>query len=145
MQNLLLDERQNVYIIDFPKPTSKHCLRLARLEPIFLSSNDKINTEQDLVDMLRFEQGLASVSTLSENRLYLSRLLTPRWRRPTTCWQVRQYAKTAVIFEKNSVLFSGMLEWTLTRSSSTARYHPMKKLAIYSAALIVQQILRLRP
>lgn len=148
MQNLLLDERQNVYIIDFSETRPRNIVSdFARLEPIFKFEMTNINTEQDLVDMLRFEQGLASVSTLSEKPPFIYHGSDPEVEKAyhMLC-RVRQYAKTAVIFEDDLIPYLlAMLEWTYPVIVYRQISPYAKKLAIYSAALIVQQILRLQP
>ncbi|MGE5544928.1 MAG: anti-sigma factor antagonist [Bacillota bacterium] len=148
MQNLLLDERQNVYIIDFSETRPRNIVSdFARLEPIFKFEMINITTQEDLEDLLPFEQGLAAVSSLSQTPPFIYHGSDPEVEKAyhMIC-RVRQYAKTVVIFEDDVFPYLvAMLEWTYPvivygNISSFA-----KKLAIYSAAFIVQQILRLQP
>jgi anti-anti-sigma factor len=148
MQNLLLDERQNVYIIDFSETKPRNIVSdFARLEPIFKFEMTNIQTQQDLADMLSFEQGLASVNSLSETPPFIYHGSDPEVAKAyhMLC-RVRQYAKTVVIFEDDLIPYLlAMLEWTYPVIVYRQISDYAKKLAIYSAAFIVQQILRLHP
>jgi hypothetical protein len=146
MQNLLLDERQNVYIIDFSETRPRNIISdFARLEPIFKLEMTRLETEQDLVDMLEFEQGLATVSSLSEKPPFHYHGTDPKVEKAyrMTC-RVREYAKTAVIFEDDLVPYLlALLEWTYPVIVYRQISPYMKKMAVYSAAFMVQQIMRL--
>ena len=146
MQNILLDERQNVYIIDFSETKPRNIVSdFARLEPIFKFEMTRLESQQDLIDILELEQGLATVSSLGETPPFIYHGSDPEVEKAyhMLC-RVRQYAKTSVIFENDLVPYLlAVLEWTYPIIVYRQISPFAKKLAVYSAAFMVQQILRL--
>ncbi len=146
MQNILLDERDNVYIIDFSETGIRNIVAdFARLEPIFKFEMLRLQDERDVHDYLIFEQALAGLDSLVQ---------APPWLYPgddpamgkafALITQLRRYAKTAVIFETDMIPYLlAVLEWTypivLYRQISPL----VRWAAAYSAGLIVAQIQRL--
>lgn len=147
MQNILLDERDNVYIIDFSDTRPRNIVSdFARLEPIFKFEMTRMENEQDLRSFLEFEQALARVNTLDElpplvyhgNDPVLEKIY-----RMICC--IRKYAKTVVIFENDILPYLlAMLEWTYPIVLYVNVTPYARKAATYSAALIVEQVLRLK-
>jgi anti-anti-sigma factor len=67
MQNVLVDERQNIYVIDFSETRPRNVVSdFARLEPILKFEMIPIEGETHLREMLQFEQGLLSAAALDE-------------------------------------------------------------------------------
>jgi len=67
MQNILLDEKENIYIIDFSETKPRNVVAdFARLEPIFKIEMCSIESEEDLNKMLEFEQGLLVPTRLGQ-------------------------------------------------------------------------------
>ena len=67
MQNVLLDERENIYVIDFSETRPRNIVSdLARLEPIVKFEMVKIDDAVALRQMLEFEKGLISSKTLHQ-------------------------------------------------------------------------------
>ena len=63
MQNVLVDERENIYVIDFSETRPRNIVSdFARLEPLVKFEQVPIDNETDLRRMLEFEQGLLSVT-----------------------------------------------------------------------------------
>ncbi|ABI69094.1 STAS domain-containing protein [Syntrophomonas wolfei] len=146
MQNILLDERDNVYIIDFSDTRPRNIVSdFARLEPIFKFEMTLMENEQDLRSFLEFEQALARVNTLDELPPLVYHGNDPALEKVyrMTCL-IRKYAKTVVIFENDILPYLlAMLEWTYPIVLYVNVTPCARKAATYSAALIVEQILRL--
>lgn len=146
MQNILLDERDNVYIIDFSDTRPRNIISdFARLEPIFKFEMTRMGSEADLVSFLKFEKAWAEINSLEEVPDFVYPGDDPAVKKvyQMICL-IRKYAKTAVIFETDITPYLlAMLEWTLpvVIFGNVSTY--AKKASAYSAALIVEQIMRL--
>ena len=67
MQNVLVDERENIYVIDFSETRPRNIVSdFARFEPLVKFEQVPIDNETDVRRMLEFEQGLMSVRTLDQ-------------------------------------------------------------------------------
>ena len=67
MQNILLDEKENLYVIDFSETRPRNVWSdFARLEPIFKLEMVTPADDAELARLLRFEQGLLQVSATDE-------------------------------------------------------------------------------
>ncbi|MEN6391535.1 MAG: STAS domain-containing protein [Syntrophomonas sp.] len=146
MQNILLDERDNVYIIDFSETKSRNIVSdFARLEPIFKFEMTRLGSDEDLAAFLEFERALASINSLDEVPPFEYRGDDPGvYKVYQMICRVRKYAKTAVIFETDLIPYLlAMLEWVLPIVIFVNVTPWAKKAATYSAAMIVEQILRL--
>jgi anti-anti-sigma factor len=148
MQNVLVDERDNIYVIDFSETRPRNIVSdFARLEPIVKFDQVPIQSSDDLRRLLLFEQGLASATALDQ---------VPPNEYPGTdpavgkAYEVikllRWLANTATIFETDMVPYwLALLEWTLpvvVYRQSTAW---QKRYAAYSAGLIAEAIVRAEP
>ncbi|KAF1086205.1 putative anti-sigma factor antagonist BtrV [Sporotomaculum syntrophicum] len=146
MQNILLDERDNVYIIDFSDTGPRNIVSdFARLEPIFKFEMTRLGNNEDLISFLEFERALAQVNSLDEMPPFVYRGNDPEVVKVyhMIC-QIRKYAKTVVIFETDIIPYLlAMLEWTFPVVIYGSVTPLVKKAATYSAALIVEQIMRL--
>jgi len=148
MQNLLLDERENIYIIDFSETRNRNIVSdFARLEPIFKFEMTRLENECDLEALLEFERGLTGIGSLDEKPPFIYAGDDPMVERAyRMICRVRQYAKTVVIFETDLVPYLlAMLEWTYSVMAYKGFPVLRKKLAAYSAGLIVEQLMRLSP
>jgi len=148
MQNVLVDERENIYVIDFSETRPRNIVSdFARLEPIVKFDQISIQSSEDLRGLLRFEQGLVSVTALDD---------LPPNEYPGTdpavdkAYQVikllRSLANTATIFETDMVPYwLALLEWTLPVVLYRQCTPWQKRYAAYSAGLIVEAIVRVAP
>lgn len=147
MQNILLDERDNVYIIDFSETKPRNIVSdFARLEPIFKFEMTRLGSEDDLNSFLEFERTLTSVNSLDEVPPFDYRGTDPQVDKvyQMIC-RIRKYAKTVVIFETDIIPYLlAMLEWVLPIVVFVNVTPWAKKAATYSAAMLVEQILRLQ-
>ena len=143
MQNVLVDERENIYVIDFSETRPRNIVSdLARLETIVKFELVPLESDDELRRMLQFEQGLITTA-LNE---------VPRMTYPGTnvdvdkAFQVicllRRHADTVTIFERDMVPYwLALLEWTLPVVAYRQVTPWQKKYAAYSAALLCQTIL----
>ncbi|HWQ73876.1 MAG TPA: STAS domain-containing protein [Syntrophomonas sp.] len=146
MQNILLDEQDNVYIIDFSETRPRNIVSdFARLEPIFKFEMTRMGSEADLVSFLELEQALTQVNSLEETPPFSYSGGDPAMAKVyTMICRIRKYAKTAVIFETDIIPYLlALLEWTLPIVVFVNVTPIAKKAATYSAALIVDQMMRL--
>lgn len=146
MQNILLDERDNVYIIDFSDTRIRNIVSdFARLEPIFKFEMTSMESMEDLTAFLVFERALAQLDTLDEIPHFTYQGQDPSMEKvyQMIC-QIRKYAKTVVLFETDIIPYLlAMLEWTYPIVLFRQMKPFAKKAATYSAAFIVEQIMRL--
>ncbi|MEN6349158.1 MAG: STAS domain-containing protein [Syntrophomonas sp.] len=146
MQNILLDERDNVYIIDFSETRPRNIVSdFARLEPIFKFEMTRMGSEADLLSFLELEKALAQVDSLDEVPPFVYAGNDPAVPKvfQMIC-RIRKYAQTVVIFETDIIPYLlALLEWTLPIVVYVNVTPFAKKAATYSAALIVEQIMRL--
>ncbi|MGE5398189.1 MAG: STAS domain-containing protein [Chitinophagales bacterium] len=146
MQNILLDDRENVYIIDFSDTRPRNIVSdFARLEPIFKFEMTRLETDQDFTDMLEFEQALASIDSMDEVPPFVYKGSDPSVQKAyQMICQIRKYARQVIIFETDIIPYLlAMLEWTYPVIIYQQLTPFGKKMAAYSAALIVEQIKRI--
>jgi anti-anti-sigma factor len=145
MQNVLVDERDNIYVIDFSETRPRNIVSdFARLEPIHKFEMVPIESDADLRQMLRFEQGLVSTTVLND---------VPPMTYPGTnaavdkAYQVitllRRLADTATIFETDVVPYwLALLEWTLPVILYRQANPWQKRYAALSAGLLCEAVTR---
>jgi len=146
MQNILLDEKENIYIIDFSETKSRSIIAdFARMEPIFKIEMCDINTKKDLKQMLEFEQGLLQAESLDVAPPFIYSSTDPMVKKAhTMICKLRDYANIVTIFEKDIIPYLiALLEWTYPVVCYTQLNIQKKKYALYSAALMCEKILEL--
>jgi anti-anti-sigma factor len=147
MQNVLVDERDNIYVIDFSETRPRNVVSdFARLEPIVKFEQIPIASSDDLRRLLVFEQGLVSARTLDK--------VTNEYPGPNVAVDkafavislMRWLADTATIFETDVVPYwLALLEWTLPVVVFRQCSDWQKRYAVYSAGLIAEAILGAEP
>ena len=145
MQNVLVDERDNIYVIDFSETRPRNIVSdFARLEPIVKFEQVPIQSSDDLRRLLRFEQGLVSSTALDQVPPNEYPGTDPPWtRRTQVITLVRRLADTATIFETDMVPYwLALLEWTLPVVVYRQCTAWQKRYAAYSAGLIAEAIVK---
>ena len=148
MQNILLDERENIYVIDFAETRPRNIVSdLARLEPIVKFELIEIDDASSLRQMLEFEQGLMSATMLHQFPPFTYTGSDPSVRKAYEVIRlVRRHADTVTIFETDIVPYwLALLEWTLPVIVYVQISDWQKKYAAYSAALLCEAIMKLEP
>jgi anti-anti-sigma factor len=147
-QNVLVDERDNIYVIDFSETRPRNIVSdFARLEPIVKFEQMPIQSSDDLRRLLLFEQGLLSATALDQVPPNEYPGPDPAVEKAYAVIKVlRWLADTATVFETDMVPYwLALLEWTLPvvayRQSTTWQ----KRYAAYSAGLITEAIVRAEP
>jgi anti-anti-sigma factor len=147
-QNVLVDERDNIYVIDFSETRPRNIVSdFARLEPIVKFEQVPIQSSDDLRRLLLFEQGLVSATALDQ---------VPPNEYPGTdpavdkAYEVikllRWLADTATLFETDMVPYwLALLEWTLPVVAYRQITAWQKHYAAYSGGLIAEAIVRAEP
>ena len=146
LRNVLVDERDNLYVIDFSETQPRNIVSdFARLEPILKFEMTRLDSEEDLRHLLEFEEGLTSVTALDQPPPFRYRgddPLVPRAHAGITL--LRRYADRATLFELDIVPYwLAMLEWTYSVICYRQVSLRQKRYAACSAALICRSILQL--
>jgi anti-anti-sigma factor len=143
MQNVLVDERDNIYVIDFSETRPRNVVSdFARMEPIVKFDMVTIDAREELGRLLMFEQGLLSATALDQvppNRYAGSNPAVEK------AYEViklaRWLANKATIFETDMVPYwLALLEWTLPVVVYRQCTPAQKRYAAYSAGLIAEAI-----
>ena len=146
LQNVLLDEQENIYIIDFSETRVRNALAdFARQETIVKFEMTRMENEIDLQMILEFENGLASVGSLADPPPFQYRGDDPSVSKAhgVICL-MRDYSMRAVHSETDIIPYwLAALEWTYSVLSYVGFPAVRKKYALYSAAIIVNRILEL--
>jgi anti-anti-sigma factor len=146
MQNVLLDERENIYVIDFSETRPRNIVSdLARLETIVKFEMIQVNDDAALRQMLEFEKGLVSATALQQiPPLSYSGSDRSVHKAYEVIQLLRRHANTVTIFETDIVPYwLALLEWTLPVVIYVQISDWQKKYAAYSAALLCDAILKL--
>jgi hypothetical protein len=145
MQNILLDERENIYIIDFSETRPRNIVSdLARLESIVKFELVPVEDAAALQQMMEFERGLVSATTLQQMPPFS---YAGAEQSVHKAYQVirllRQHADTLTLFETDIVPYwLALLEWTLPVVVYVQISRWQKKYAAYSAGLLCEAILK---
>ena len=143
MQNILVDERENLYVIDFSETRYRSAVSdFARLEPILKIEMTRLETEADLGGLLEFELGLAKPSAMSEPPELTYRGSDPMVAKAFGIISLlRDLADRVTLFEENIVPYLlAVLEWTYPVVSYGSASLLQKKLAAWGAAIMVGRI-----
>jgi hypothetical protein len=145
MQNILLDEIKNIYIIDYSETSLRNAVAdFARLEPIFKFEFPRINPEE-LKNLVKFEEGLLCTSRLDELPPFTYSGTDPFIEKAyKMIIRLRQYAKVVTLFENDLIPYLlAVLEWTYSVVCYQSVDRTIKKYSATSAALICEKILQL--
>jgi serine/threonine protein kinase len=143
MQNILLDEIENIYIIDFSETGLGNAVAdFARLEPILKFEMSRLQSEEDLMEMIGFEKGLLEQETLDQKPAFRYQGDDPDVLKAyQIICQLRQYANTVTLFEQDMVPYLlAVLEWTLPVVSYRGVEKLRKRYSACSAAMICEKI-----
>lgn len=146
MKNILLDEKENFYIIDFSETQPKNITAdFARLEPVCKIEMTNTSTKENIKYLLQFEEALHKVNSLKDKPEFVYNGNDPEVRKAyeIVC-RLRNYAKTVIIFEDNIIpYYLAVLEWTLPYVSYQLDNDLVRYYAVMSSALICENILRI--
>lgn len=145
MQNILLDERENLYIIDFSETRPRNIVSdFARLEPIFLFETLRLDTDDDIRRALEFIESLYNQTSLADTPEFVYSGDDPMVRKAYDLIQrLRHYANIVTLFETQMLPYwLAVLEWCLPVASYRGLPPRRKQLALYTSALLCEQALK---
>ena len=146
LRNVLVDERDNLYVIDFSETRPRNAVSdFARLEPVLKFEMNSPESDEDLRRLVMFEEGLMSVTALDQPPPFRYDGNDPRVARAFAGISVlRRLADRATLFENDMIPYwIAMLEWTYPTVCYRQFTIRQKRLAACSAALICRSILQL--
>ena len=145
MQNILLDERENVYIIDFSETRVRNIVSdFARLEAVLLLETLGLESDDDLRRAAEFLDGLMAQESLSATPAFRYTGGDPMVRKAyDVICRLRRYADIVTILEtRMTPYWMAMLQWTLPVASYRNVDARGKQLALCASALLCEQALR---
>ena len=117
MQNILLDENMNVYLIDFSETKPRSVISdFARLEAIFLVDHAPLEDKKDMTDYIEFITHFYESPLLFENKeiVYHGRHSEKVAKHAALAMKMREYAHTSVKGNQDPVpYYMALLEWVL--------------------------------
>lgn len=143
LNNILIDEKENIYVIDFSETGPRNALSdFARIEPVITLQATRLDNERDMADLLIFLEGLVSVSPLKDDPPLRyagdDPMVEKAWR--MLC-QLRRYARKTVGGDDQPLFYwLPLLEWTIPCVYFVQLSPLRKRLWVYSAALLCEQI-----
>jgi anti-anti-sigma factor len=146
MKNILLDDKENIYIIDFSESRITNIVSdFARLEPIVLFELTKLENENDLIELLKFIQNIYSIKKIND---FIKFDYTGNDPMVEKAYKIicimRKYADKITLFETNpEPYFTAVLEWMMPVISYGSASKLQKKLAVYTAAFIIKELIKL--
>lgn len=143
MQNILVDEIENIYIIDFSETKVRNAVSdFARIEPIVKNENVRLESEDDLRELLKFEEGLLIQNNLDEEPVFTYSGNDPMVEKAfKTICVIRKYAKTVTLFENDIIPYLlAVLEWTLPIVCYFGVDNLRKQYSMYTSALMCEKI-----
>ena len=145
MQNILLDEDMNVYLIDFSETRPRSLVSdFARLEAIFMIEHAPLETDQEMEEYIRFISPFYNSVHLDEPPVnnYHGKHQNKVGRNVTLTLKMREYAFNGVKGDPNPDPYClALLEWILpiVCYSSTPIAH--KRLSMIVAGLICRNLI----
>ncbi|NOU48217.1 MAG: STAS domain-containing protein [Bacteroidales bacterium] len=144
MQNILLDENMNVYLIDFSETRPRSIVSdFARLEAIFMIDNSPVENETDMIEYLNFMtkfydvKNLVALPEISYHGAHQDKIR----KNAGLILKMRQYAYSSSLQNPDILpYYLALLEWTLPIVCYTLPYY-QKRLSMIAASLLCEQLL----
>jgi len=144
MQNILLDELMNVYLIDFSETRPRSVISdFARLEAIFLIDNAPLGDEADLQDYLQFIQRFYSIPRLDElpEIHYQGKHPEAVKKNASLAIKMRRYALGSTDNHPELLpYYMALLEWIMPIVCYTSLPLPQKRLAFLVSSLLTEKV-----
>ncbi len=144
MQNILLDENMNVYLIDFSETRPRSIVSdFARLEAIFMIDNSPVENEADMAEYLNFMTNFYQVKQLDEIPEISYHGAHPDKIRINSglILKMRQYAFSSSLNNPDIMpYYLALLEWTLPIVCYTLPTY-QKRLSMIAASLLCEYLL----
>jgi anti-anti-sigma factor len=144
MQNILLDENMNVYLIDFSETRPRSIVSdFARLEAIFMIDNSPVENETDMIEYLDFMTKFYNVNSLKDiPEISYHGVHQEKIRKNAgLIVKMRQYAYTSSLKNPDILpYYMALLEWTLPIVCYTLPNY-QKRLSMIAASLLCERLL----
>lgn len=145
MQNILLDDTMNVYLIDFSETRPRSVISdFARLEAIFLVDNAPVEDEDDMRDYLDFIVQFYTIATLDQlpEIAYTGKHKQKVEKNARLSVKMRQYALTSAMGMTDiKPYYIALLEWVLPIVCYSAPL-PVRKLSMMVSSIICNKLLK---
>lgn len=145
MQNILLDEKMNVYLIDFSETKPRSVISdFARLEAIFLVDNAPLDDETDMPDYLKFITHFYSIEHLNEilEINYTGRHREKVAKSAKLALKMRKYAFDTVHGNSNPVpYYLALLEWVLPIVCYSLPI-PQRRLSMIVSSILCEKVMK---
>lgn len=144
MQNILLDESMNVYLIDFSETRPRSVISdFARLEAIFMVDNAPVDSEEDLKEYIRFIIAFYGSRSLKEmpEGIYDGRHGEIVAKNAFLARKMRQYALNTVSGNPGLVPYClALLEWILPVICYVSLPLNRKKVAVIVSSVLCAKL-----
>jgi anti-anti-sigma factor len=143
LRNILVDERDNLYVIDFSETRPRNAVSdFARMEPVLKFEMIDPDSDEELRRLVQFEDALMSVTALDQPAPLRYDGLDPMVARAHAGISLlRRCADRATLFETDMVPYwIALLEWTYPVVCYRQLSPRLKRYAACSAALICRSI-----
>lgn len=145
MQNILLDEGMNVYLIDFSETKPRSVISdFARLEAIFLIDNAPVDTEADMADYLEFIRLFYKTDHLGDTpeNGYKGNHPGVVGKNVALTLKMRGYALESVKGNPDMVpYYFALLEWILPIVCYQSLELPQRRLSMIVSSLLCEKIM----
>ncbi|HPO55598.1 MAG TPA: anti-sigma factor antagonist [Ignavibacteriaceae bacterium] len=146
LQNILLDEKENIYIIDFSETKYRNAVSdFSRLEPIIKFEYFNIESKESMNHIIDFETALMKCDSIKDKPEFCYTGNDPEVEKGyKLILKMREYASTVSLFEKSIVPYLiAMLEWSLPVVVYYGLNNHRKRYSMISCALITEKILEI--
>ncbi|MBN2262401.1 MAG: anti-sigma factor antagonist [Prolixibacteraceae bacterium] len=145
MQNILLDEAMNVYLIDFSETKPRSMVSdFARLEAIFMIDFAPVDQSTDMANFVQIMRKMYNPEHFSDQSLIQQQ--TPEYKlkkNMSLAFKMRQYAlQTAINQNTEFAYFMALLEWVLPVVCYRETYE-RKRLSMIVASLLCAEVIQL--
>ena len=144
IQKIMLYEIENVFIIDFSETGLGIAIAgFARVEPVLKIEMSRLSSDDDLLQLIDFEQGLLEPDSMDQVPAFHYHGDDPNVHKAyQVICRLRHYADVVTLFEKDMEPYLlALLEWTLPVVSYKGVDKLRKRYSACSAALICEKIL----
>lgn len=143
MKNVLMDEEENLWLIDFAFTTHSHILRdIAKLETVLKTEMIPINSEGRLLELLEIERAFLDPEKLSDIPSLPTGIDDPDIQKAyTIISQLRNYADRITLLDDDiSQYYLALLYYTISIPAYTSVNEHVREYAWIIASLLCQKI-----
>jgi len=146
MQNILLDESMNVYLIDFSETRPRSVISdFARLEAIFMVDNASVENETDMADYLDFISDFYKTEYLDDIPLirYTGKHTEKVRKNSALTLKMRKYAFDSAGGNRDPVpYYIALLEWVLPIVCYSSLPVLQKRLSMILSSILCEKLMR---